>query len=289
MSHIEIFTMEDVTPALDTRYVSFSHDGDIRSPRSPMWSPPTPASPFEYDRFLRTPEPKETKPKAIAPPPDSPLPWVWQCHLCRNRYPLGVTRRCLYDGHYYCSGDTGQPNLKKKKGRACSSEFDYEGWEEYAEWKHKALKEHGNSRVSRGCETCAFPSQCRTPAALYPPKKEKKKSASLVVVSEPVPEPELREGDLASSSDEVMEDTPSTSFDSILKDLMRDEEELLLKEETAPKRSKSKERNFSKKFSLSVMDEEQVREEVAQSLSDLVMPVFDMLSGKSKSAKGKST
>ena len=155
------------------------------------------------------------------------------------------------------------------------------------DWKQKMLKEKGNPEVLHGCETCAFPSQCRTPAALYPPKKEKKKSASLVAVSEHPPQVESQDEDLASSSDEVMEDTPSTSFDSILKDLMRDEEELLLKEEFTPKRSKSKERNFSKKFSLSVLEEEQAREEVAPSLSDLVMPVFDMLNGKSKSGKPK--
>ena len=151
------------------------------------------------------------------------------------------------------------------------------------------LKEKGNPKVLKGCETCAFPSQCRTPAALYPPKKDQKKSASLVVVSEPESEAESQDEDIASSFDEVMDDTPSTSFDSILKDLMGDEEELLLKEESAPKRSrsKSKERSFSKKFSLSVVEEEQVREEVAQSLSDLVMPVLDILSGKNKSGKPK--
>ncbi len=276
--------MENMTPALDTRYVSLSPDGDIRSPRSPLWSPPTPSSPFEYDRFLHTPEPKEPKPEPIAPPPVSPLPWVWQCHLCRNRYPLGVTRRCLYDGHYYCSGDTGQPNLKKKKGRACSSEFDYEGWEEYSDWKHKVLKELSNPRIFRGCETCAFPSQCRTPAALHPPKVEKKKTASLTVVAHP--KPELEEEEPASSSDEVMEDKPPTSFDSILKDLMRDEEELLLKGEFVPRRSMSKERSFGKNFRLSVLKEEQMREDVAKGLSNLVMPVIDMLSGKTKSSKG---
>ena len=69
---------------------------------------------------------------------------------------------------------------------------------------------------------------------------------------------------------------------------MRDEEELL-KDESSRKRSKSKERNYSKKLSLSPREDEQMREEVAQSLSDLVMPFFESLSGKTKTAKPKST
>ncbi|KAF2456941.1 hypothetical protein BDY21DRAFT_269818, partial [Lineolata rhizophorae] len=38
----------------------------------------------------------------LAPPPQAPLPWLWQCHLCQRMYPLGTTRRCLEDGHYFC-------------------------------------------------------------------------------------------------------------------------------------------------------------------------------------------
>ena len=291
MATLEIFVMDDIkTTTLNVGYVSFGQDGDLRSPRTPMWTPPTPSSPFEYDTFLQTPESKVKKPESIPPPPDVPLPWVWQCHLCRNRYPLGVTRRCLYDGHYYCSGDASQPNLKKKKGRACSSEFDYEGWEEYADWKQKVLKVIENPRVLRGCETCAFPSQCRTPAALFPPKKEKTTVLKTVVV-----EPEPQEEDTADNEDEVLNDQPPAStFDSILRDLMRDEKELLPKEllrkdETPLKRSESKDRNFSKKFSLAALDEEETREDAVQSLSELVMPMFDILSGKSKAGKGKAT
>ena len=213
------------TTVLEARYVSFDRDGDIRSPRTPVWLPPTPALPFEYERIL-TPPANETKSNAATPPPTMPLPWVWQCHLCRNRYALGVTRRCLYDGHYYCSGDTVQPNLKKKKVRACSSEFDYDGWEEYGDWKVKILQEQGNSRVLRGCETCVFPSQCRTPAALCPPKKEKKKIVS-PVVEEPAPvlvpqQKEIDDKEIKAFFDKMME-TPSaparaSDFDSILKD-----------------------------------------------------------------------
>ena len=27
-----------------------------------------------------------------------PMPWLWACHKCNSRYPLGATRRCLHDG-----------------------------------------------------------------------------------------------------------------------------------------------------------------------------------------------
>src|SRR5689334_22698027 len=36
-------------------------------------------------------------------PPIDPVAWVWFCHLCGRRYEIGVTRRCLEDGHYFCS------------------------------------------------------------------------------------------------------------------------------------------------------------------------------------------
>lgn len=35
--------------------------------------------------------------------PPSPLTWTWRCHLCYTTYRLGTTRRCLLDGHYFCS------------------------------------------------------------------------------------------------------------------------------------------------------------------------------------------
>ncbi|KAK0122491.1 hypothetical protein ONS95_010721 [Cadophora gregata] len=37
------------------------------------------------------------------PPPSFPFPWIWQCHLCGSVYRLGVTRRCLEDGHFFCA------------------------------------------------------------------------------------------------------------------------------------------------------------------------------------------
>jgi hypothetical protein len=357
MSNISILAMDDITTTVlevsPNNYVSFSSDGTIRSPRTPTWSPHTPSSPFEYDRFLSassSPSPSSSERKRSSvpppPPPDAPLPWVWQCHLCRNRYPLGVTRRCLYDGHYYCSGESGQPNLKKKKGRACSSEFDYEGWETYGDWRGRALQERENGRNLRGCETCKFPSQCRTPPLLFPvTKKEKKKTTTTTSTTTAAamkvakPEPVLDKDIISPRSegshiiDSPMTDSPILStptasanamvdFDSILKDLMRDEEDFSpaskissrnsestpdaaflsqLKAAAAasastttttstPTRSKSKDRNISKKFNVvaTAEEEERAREDVTQSLSGLVMPVFEMLSGNGKSGKGKA-
>lgn len=106
----------------------------------------------------------------LPPPPTKPLAWQWQCHICRSRYSLAVTRRCLNDGHYYCSGQTtsNQRNVKRRKAnRSCTSEFDYVGWQDVEKWKRKcsALKAFAEGEeegpILHGCEGCCFPSQCR--------------------------------------------------------------------------------------------------------------------------------
>jgi hypothetical protein len=77
---------------------------------------------------------------------------------------LGATRRCLLDGHFYCSGEIDRPNLKKKKkGQSCSSEFDYIGWKATEQWKREMRKSDWFliAREPEGCENCEFPSQCR--------------------------------------------------------------------------------------------------------------------------------
>ena len=168
--------MTDLSEDLsNTDYVSFS-DEDIRSPRTPTWAPDSPSSlisPFDYTKFFGT-SPKATSRNSIPPPPEKPQAWIWQCHLCRHRYQLGVTRRCLYDGHYYCSGETDRPNLKKKrKGQACSSEFHYEGWGDYGDWKRSVLSVMKNPRILKACEQCDFPSECRTPESQKPIRKKK--------------------------------------------------------------------------------------------------------------------
>lgn len=101
-------------------------------------------------------------------PPSSPLAWVWQCHVCHSRYPLAVTRRCLIDGHYYCSGNSTQRNGKRHKAnKSCTSEFDYANWQTWGQWRRKcmALKYYVAGKdegpILTGCEGCNFPSQCR--------------------------------------------------------------------------------------------------------------------------------
>lgn len=123
--------------------------------------------PKVYDLDARRPRPSQL---VLPPPPSEPLHWIWQCHMCRNRYPLAVTRRCLVDGHYYCSGTTNttqKSSKRRKQNRSCTSEFDYIGWQDWGRWsrKCKALKSfaagHETGPVLKGCESCNFPSQCR--------------------------------------------------------------------------------------------------------------------------------
>ncbi|KAF1963326.1 hypothetical protein CC80DRAFT_397684, partial [Byssothecium circinans] len=67
--------------------------------------PPSPFSPRTPIALVSNPPPRHAKayptPDVNATPP-SPLQWVWQCHQCRRTYSLGVTRRCLEDGHHFC-------------------------------------------------------------------------------------------------------------------------------------------------------------------------------------------
>ncbi|KAI9053996.1 hypothetical protein LZ554_002940 [Drepanopeziza brunnea f. sp. 'monogermtubi'] len=91
------------------------------SPSSPLSPPPIPAPP----RSSSSTSPSSTTSGPLTPPPrlhlraiiPSPLlpaeyfktappfpyPWIWRCHLCHSVYRLGVTRRCLEDGHFFCS------------------------------------------------------------------------------------------------------------------------------------------------------------------------------------------
>ena len=147
-----------------------------RSPRTPTYAPNSPSfaalSPFDPSKrfsfgphqispsklnFISTPR----RPK-LPPSPAKPLAWVWQCHLCHSRWNLGATRRCLLDGHFYCSGEASQPNLKKRrKGQSCSSELDYVGWQDWIEWKKKVQRLTRDDDILAGCQACEFPSQCR--------------------------------------------------------------------------------------------------------------------------------
>ncbi|KAL9613586.1 MAG: hypothetical protein Q9167_001868 [Letrouitia subvulpina] len=97
--------------------------------------------------------------------PSSPLAWSWTCHLCSTSYALGVTRRCLHDGHVMCTGSspTKQSKRRSKKNSTCLAHFDYTGWQKWGGWKktlHDAdvevQKDHGPD-CSKHCD---FPSQC---------------------------------------------------------------------------------------------------------------------------------
>ncbi|KAL6245277.1 hypothetical protein RBB50_008052 [Rhinocladiella similis] len=157
---------------LDTSFFNFSSDEDMRSPRTPTYVPDTASLeyivPFDHTKMVidsvRRPNENNASP---LPPPDEPMAWVWICHLCHSRYPLGVTRRCLVDGHYYCSGETDRPSLrkKKKKTKSCSSEFDYVAWKAWLTWRRKVFQIANSNppRTLQGCENCEFPSQCRYP------------------------------------------------------------------------------------------------------------------------------
>ncbi|KAL9625064.1 MAG: hypothetical protein Q9160_000793 [Pyrenula sp. 1 TL-2023] len=135
---------------------SFHKESAISPPLSPLVSPLTTTG-----TTIVSPTTISISSTPLAPPPPSPLPWIWQCHVCRARWPLGATRRCLIDGHYYCSGQPqtrrGKAKAKGKKGRSCSSEFDYIGWKDCGRWRGLV-----KGPVREGCETeCEFPSHCR--------------------------------------------------------------------------------------------------------------------------------
>lgn len=247
--------------------VNPSGDEEPRSPRTPTWEPSGAITPFNFERYFpRSPLPPQMTKSTIPKPPDLPMPWVWQCHLCRNRYPLGVTRRCLYDGHYYCSGETNVKNLKKKKkGQACSSEFDYEGWDEYGEWKRQALHTIDNTKVLKRCEKCDFPSMCRTPPEQYPVKKNKKPLPPFVLREEKLPKKSniqidfqlpsaqellaLEEGEkedlLRAAGSSCAKADRAVDFEKILKEAFRQEEQAKARQSKLTNFLKSKS-NFKK-------------------------------------------
>lgn len=165
-------------------------------------SPHSPLSPLETTFSRPTPQPYKPYPAASNPianvepilsedaPPAKPLQWLWQCHVCSRNYPLAATRRCLDDGHYFCSGEsqgsavtrrghvTSKKSRKGRHGKACASEFDYVGWQAYGDWRRHELglrelvlgttldgiKSTGRFEVKqkKNCSVeCNYPSECR--------------------------------------------------------------------------------------------------------------------------------
>jgi hypothetical protein len=216
--------MAPITPNLKITPTPFqpSRLGIPSSPFSPL-SPITPLqrpSQQSYSLWLTTLS------EEGSPPPIKPLQWLWKCHQCHQNYPLGATRRCLDDGHYFCSGTTtirnrrlsGRPRFRRH--RACTSEFDYQGWKRWANWRRERISytsppdipsspdsaiSMSPSRVSktkkhRDCWNCCdYPSECRwgTNSSLESSR-----------ITSPQTSPR--------SSDHVHTDsTPTTTFESI--------------------------------------------------------------------------
>jgi hypothetical protein len=202
-----------------------STDAEVRSPRTPTYAPIsstfcgfTPFDPSSLLKPINVATPRAKSP-AIPPPPPKPLAWVWQCHLCRTRYPLGATRRCLIDGHYYCSGETNRPSMKKKrKNQSCSSEFDYIGWKVTAAWQRnrRNILKDPKAHDPQGCENCEFPSQC-----LYSPSQRLKDDN--LIMSVIVSEPPYSGDALGDKSDGLSRfyKNPNATFESILSSATR--------------------------------------------------------------------
>ncbi|KAI7157561.1 hypothetical protein KC349_g5504 [Hortaea werneckii] len=117
---------------------------NLAIPPSPF-SPKLPLSPTELPYRRQTPATKFPIPSA-SPPPSDPLHWLWQCHICNRVYELGVTRRCLDDGHFFCSGTTTIKRSRKSgkkvlRHKACASEFDYQGWKAWGVWRREVAEQ----------------------------------------------------------------------------------------------------------------------------------------------------
>jgi hypothetical protein len=143
------------------------------SPRTPL----TPKLPLPYPTQNPVQSTRVYAPAAVEAPP-SPLSWVWTCHQCHRSYHLDVTRRCLEDGHHFCSGTTTVKAWRKsvsprrvRKHRACASEFDYSGWKTWGRWRRGGSKvvqgrrldhQQASAQSKKDCwNNCDYPSECR--------------------------------------------------------------------------------------------------------------------------------
>jgi hypothetical protein len=113
---------------------------------------------------------------------------------------------------------------KKKKRKACSSEFDYGAWKVWGEWRRNVLRMIQNDRVFKGCESCDFPSHCRYPVDRHP-LGEIVATASVspkVTMTESAPETKRKaEQDKAKNKSTANEDV---DFDQILKSIVDTDE-----------------------------------------------------------------
>ncbi|OAL27064.1 hypothetical protein AYO20_09872 [Fonsecaea nubica] len=243
------------SPRLDTSCHNLESDKGVRSPRTPTYGPDSPSTgsvpPFDAARYFVHHDPDDDDRQSVSllpPPPQSePLPWVWICHLCHSRYPLGVTRRCLVDGHYYCSGQTDRPSLrKKKKPRACSCEFDYAAWKAWGTWRRAVLRTLKSEVVARGCECCDFPSQCRYPANSHPlGSAEFKLVFPDETISCPLPKSDSKTSGSKASGGERSKANENVDFDQILENIYSDAMSRIPEPQT-PANTKQKEKGLSK-------------------------------------------
>ncbi|KAI9824921.1 MAG: hypothetical protein M1832_001526 [Thelocarpon impressellum] len=148
-------------------------------PTSPtLPSPPrsSPASPMAAKSETLSP----------LPPVDLPLSWTWTCHLCDTTYPLAVTRRCLHDGHRFCSVTPQTPRRRGgERSKPCSSDFDYIGWNDWLHWSRgvNALARPptmtGGGEAGWDCwAQCQFPSECRW-RRRFAKKAEQRRAAAM--------------------------------------------------------------------------------------------------------------
>lgn len=135
---------------------------NLRIASGPL-SPASPVTP-PYSRRASVPPLAPTHfPKSAYPHPPPPLQWLWTCHLCHSRYPLGATRRCLHDGHLFCAGVAVSKRTGAVRKRvACSSEFDYLGWKAWGEWRAETQPHRCKTTSGKDCHNdCSYPSECR--------------------------------------------------------------------------------------------------------------------------------
>ena len=148
------------------------------SPRTPL----TPAVPLRHEVREASQQISTTNSKSAVHAPSSPVAWVWKCHQCNHDYRLGVTNRCLEDGHYYCSGTTPLKAWRKtknsrhiKRHAACTSEFDYSAWRNWGRWRRggpgnkdtpgtgpaAGSEDHTSTKPKKDCwNMCDYPSEC---------------------------------------------------------------------------------------------------------------------------------
>lgn len=135
---------------------------------------------------------KAPKCSRAAPPPYSPLPWLWTCHHCHRTYKLSVTVRCLEEGHFFCTGTTSVAGGKHTARRSCNSEFDYSGWAAMHEWRRQAAGLESEKDSSRNCWLyCDYPSECRWGERITKAKEKRSKLATIKEIITEAPHPDV--------------------------------------------------------------------------------------------------